>query len=141
MGRPRRRAADGSRVRGLGPRRRTRRALAGGGVGPARRLNEALAGWSGVTITPMFGRWGYFTEGRLFACFPLRAKDRDLWIRLGAEDQRRALAQGGVRPHRRFARRGWVELDIEVPRDIERALRWLRRGWEAAMRREEESDG
>lgn len=138
MGRPRRRAPAGARVRGLGPGRRTRRVLARGGTGPARRLNEALAGWPGVTITPMFGRWGYFTEGRLFACFPLREKDHDLWIRLAVEDQRRALASGGLRPHRRFARRGWVELDVETPRDIERALAWLRRAYDAAVGGEEE---
>ena len=28
---------------------------------------------------------------------------------------------------RRFARRGWIELDIEGPDDIGRALPWLRR--------------
>ena len=32
-------------------------------------LNEILGAWSGVKITPMFGRWGYFVGPRLFACF------------------------------------------------------------------------
>lgn len=115
------------RPRGIGRGRKTRRELARGGTGLARRLNEALATWPGVSITPMFGRWGYFVGPRLFACFPLRVAERDLWIRLSPEDQARALGGAGVRPHRRFARRGWVELDVAEPGDVARALRWLRR--------------
>lgn len=117
----------GRRVRGLGKGRKTRRALERGGAGPARPLNRALGEWPGVRITPMFGRWGYFSGARLFACFPLRDKDSDLWIRLTREDQARALREEGVRPHRRFASRGWIELDVRTDLDVLRALRWLRR--------------
>jgi Luciferase len=119
--------SPGRRFRGLGRGRRVRRTLAQGGSGPAQRLNQVLGSWPGVRITPMFGRWGYFVGDRLFACFPLRDKDRDLWIRLSDEDQQRALRETGVRPHRRFARRGWVETDIESESDVGRALKWLRR--------------
>jgi hypothetical protein len=119
--------ASGRRFRGLGKGRKTRRALERGGAGPAARLNRTLGEWPGVRITPMFGRWGYFTGTRLFACFPLRAKDADLWIRLTAVDQARALREDGVRPHRRFARRGWIELDVRSEADVPQALRWLRR--------------
>ena len=115
------------RVRGLGAGRATRRALARGGTGPARALNTALGGLEGVRITPMFGRWGYFAGDQLFGCFPLRDKDRDLWVRLDPVDQARALREPGVRPHRRFARRGWIELTIGDERDLARALGWLRR--------------
>ena len=115
------------RFRGLGKGRKTRRALARGGTGLAARLNAALGAWDGVKITPMFGRWGYFAGERLFACFPLARKETDLWIRLGPDDQRRALCEPGVRPHRRFARRGWIELDLADEADVPRALRWLRR--------------
>jgi hypothetical protein len=83
----------------------------------------------------MFGRWGYFVGGDLFACFPLREKDRDLWIRLTLDDQARALADAQMRRHRRFARRGWVETDVAEPDDLARALRWLRRAHAAALRR------
>jgi hypothetical protein len=117
----------GRRFRGLGKGRKTRRALERGGAGAAQRLNRALGEWPGVRITPMFGRWGYFAGDRLFACFPLREKDHDLWIRLATEDQARALREDGVRPHRRFGRRGWIELDVETDADVPRALRWLRR--------------
>jgi hypothetical protein len=119
--------SGGRRFRGLGKGRKTRRALERGGAGPARRLNRTLGEWPGVRITPMFGRWGYFAGARLFACFPLRDKDTDLWIRLTREDQARALREEGVRPHRRFAGRGWVELDVRTDGDVPRALRWLRR--------------
>jgi hypothetical protein len=34
-----------------------------------------------------------------------------------------------VRPHRRFARRGWIEVSIETDFDVARALRWLRRAY------------
>jgi hypothetical protein len=115
------------RVRSLGHGRKLRRSLSRGGTGPARALNTALGGWDGVRITPMFGRWGYFAGERLFACFPLRDKDRDLWIRLTASDQARALREPGVRPHRRFGARGWIEMLIETEADVGRALRWLRR--------------
>ena len=80
--------------RGIGSARKTRRTLERGGTGPAAELNETLGNWPRVKITPMFGRWGYFVGPRLFACFPLRAKDTDLWIRFGPEDQCRALAGG-----------------------------------------------
>jgi luciferase-like monooxygenase len=115
------------RFRGLGKGRKTRRVLERGGVGPAARLNRTLGEWPGVRITPMFGRWGYFIGARLFACFPLRDKDADLWIRLTRADQARALGEEGVRPHRRFAARGWVELDVRTDTDVPQALRWLRR--------------
>ena len=85
-----------------------------------------------MKITPMFGRWSYFVGPRLFGCFPLRAKDADLWIRLGAEDQRRALETAGIVPHRRLAASGWVECAVVTPRDVGRAIRWLRRGYQSA---------
>jgi hypothetical protein len=91
-------------------------------------LNHALEGWEGVRITPMFGRWGYFVAGELFGCYPMRLKDHDLWVRLSRADQERALASAGVRPHRRFAGRGWIECDVVEPGDFPRALKWLRRG-------------
>ena len=135
--RPRRRPF---RCLGSARGRKTRRALDRGGAGPARPLNETLGSWTGVRITPMFGRWGYFTGERLFACFPLREKERDLWIRLSPDDQRRALADERVRPHRRFARKGWVELNLEGPGDVARALRWLRRAYTAASAAPAEED-
>jgi hypothetical protein len=116
----------------MGHGRKTRRALARGGTGPAQRLNDVLGRWEGVRITPMFGRWGYFAGEQLFACFPVREKEHDLWVRLPPALQTRALAEHGVRPHRRFARRGWIELDILGPDDVTRALRWLRRAHAAA---------
>jgi hypothetical protein len=119
--------SSGRRFRGLGKGRKTRRVLERGGAGPAHALNRTLGDWPGVRITPMFGRWGYFVGDRLFACFPLRAKDTDLWIRLTHGDQARALREEGVRPHRRFAARGWIELDVRDDTDVLRALRWLRR--------------
>jgi hypothetical protein len=129
--RPRRRP-----FRGLGSARgrKTRRALERGGSGPARPLNETLGGWPGVKITPMFGRWGYFAGDRLFACFPLREKERDLWIRLTRDDQARALNDERIRPHRRFGGKGWVELNLEGPGDVGRALRWLRRAYSDAVK-------
>ena len=130
----------GPRFRGLGKGRKTRRALERGGAGPARRLNRTLGEWPGVRITPMFGRWGYFAGERLFACFPLRDKDHDLWIHLSREDQARALREGGVRPHRRFAGRGWIELDVHAETDVHRALRWLRRARAASAREAEPDD-
>jgi len=116
----------------MGRGRKIRRTLDRGGIGPARALNATLGAWDGVRITPMFGRWGYFVGARLFACFPLRDKDHDLWIRLSPGDQPRALREDGVRPHRRFAQRGWIEVMIESEADVPRALRWLRRAWNTA---------
>ena len=125
------------RFRGIGRGRKTRRALARGGAGPAEQLNDAVGGWPGVKITPMFGRWGYFVGETLFACFPLRLKEHDLWIRLSLEDQARALKTPGVTPHRRFAARGWVECQVDSPGAVPRALRWLHRSYEQVMSRPE----
>ncbi len=130
--RRRRTGTPAGRVRSLGGGRRARRDLARGGAGPAALLNETLGTWPRVKITPMFGRFGYFVGPRLFACFPLRAKDTDLWVRLGPEDQRRALRTAGITPHRRMAGSGWVECVVAGPTDVGRALRWLRRSYETA---------
>ena len=118
--------------RGMGAGRKTRRTLERGGTGPAAELNDMLGSWPRVRITPMFGRWGYFVGPRLFACFPLRAKDTDLWIRLVGDEQKRALATSGFVPHRRLAASGWVECRVETPRDVGKAIRWLRRSYETA---------
>lgn len=130
------------RVRGMGAGRKTRRSLERGGTGAAGELNQLLGTWPRVKITPMFGRWGYFVGPQLFACFPLRPKDSDLWIRLTAEDQKRALLVPGFVPHRRMGQRGWVEYRVETPRDVGRAFRWLQRSYETvkhAVEREERS--
>jgi hypothetical protein len=97
-------------------------------------LNQAVSDWTGARIRPMFGRWGYFVGDQLFGCYPLRAKDHDLWIRLSAVDQARALAAARIRPHRRFAGRGWVECDVAEPGEVPRAIKWLRRAYEHARR-------
>jgi Family of unknown function (DUF5519) len=111
-----------------------RRLLDRGGSGPAARLNERLAAWAGVRIRPMFGRWGYFVGEHLFACFPLREKEHDLWVGLSPADQARALGTVGIRPHRRFAKRGWIEYTVESSADVDGALPWLRRAYEGARR-------
>jgi hypothetical protein len=127
----------------MGAGRRTRRSLDRGGTGVAGELNEAVGQWPRVKITPMFGRWGYFVGPRLFGCFPLRPKDTDLWVRLLPEDARRAVATAGFAPHRRLAATGWVECAVDAPREVGRAIRWLRRGYQAArdaVEREERSE-
>src|SRR2546430_6727331 len=105
------------RIRGLGRGRKTRRTLERGGTGAAHRLNTALGGWPGVRITPMFGRWGYFVGETLFACFPLRDKERDLWIRLSPQDQRRAVAHARAPPPRPLGAAGWQARGIAEPPD------------------------
>jgi hypothetical protein len=105
-----------------------------GGQGVSAELNRVLSGWLGVRITPMFGRFGYFVGEQLFACYPIRPREHDLWVRLSRGDQARALASPGVRPHRRFAGRGWIECDVDSPDVPSRAFRWLRRGYEHATR-------
>jgi hypothetical protein len=120
--------------RGIGRGRKIRRTLERGGTGLGHRLNQAVGGWKDVRITPMFGRWGYFVGDTLFGCFPLREKDHNLWLRLSSGDQTRALRDSRVRPHRRFARRGWIELDVTDPADLGLALHWLHRAHAAATR-------
>ena len=119
-------------MRGLGAGRRTRRSLEKGGTGTAGTLNEIIGAWPGVKITPMFGRWGYFVGERLFACFPLRPKDTDLWIRLSREDQRRAVDSGLFTPHPRLGGRGWVVRHVEGLRDAGATLSWLKKSHENA---------
>jgi hypothetical protein len=105
-----------------------------GGEGVAGLLNRIVSDWAGAHVRPMFGRWGYFVGERLFACYPLRPKDHDLWIRLSLSDQARALASAAIRPHRRFASRGWIECDVVAASDVPRAVRWLRRAYDHARR-------
>jgi hypothetical protein len=105
-----------------------------GGEGVSAVLNRVVGGWRGVRITPMFGRFGYFVGERMFACYPIRPREHDLWVRLSRWDQARALEVPGMRPHRRFAGRGWVECDLDDPEVLSRALRWLRRGYDHVTR-------
>ena len=128
------------RFRSTGRGRKVRRELARGGTGPAHRLNETLGAWPRVRITPMFGRWGYFVDGELFACFPLDAREHDLWIWLPLDDQARALREAGVRPHRRFSRKGWIEVIVSTDDDVATALRWLRRAYTVLDRRRGAAD-
>jgi hypothetical protein len=128
-----RRPGVGPTPRGTGRARRDRRVLRRGGEGVAAELNRVVARWPDVRVTPMFGRWGYFVGAELFGCYPIRTKDHDLWVRLSMTDQARALQGVGVRAHRRFAARGWVECDV-TEEDLPRALRWLRRAYEHAAR-------
>ena len=121
-------------MRGIGAGRSTRRTLEKGGTGTAGALNEILGGWPGVKITPMFGRWGYFVGPRLFACFPLRLKDTDLWIRLTVEDQRRAVDSGVFAHHPRLGGQGWVICHIQELRAAGRAMAWLKKSYERAKR-------
>ena len=127
-------------MRGLGAGRRTRRSLGKGGTGTAGALNEILGAWPRVKITPMFGRWGYFVGPRLFACFPLRAKDTDLWIRLSKEDQRRALDSGAFAPHPRLGGQGGVVRRVEGLRDAGSMLSWLKKSYETAKKIVERED-
>lgn len=118
------------RTRGSGKGRKVRRVISAGGRGIAGQLNLTLGAWPGVKIRPMFGRWGYFVAGQLFACYPLREKDTDLWIHLALGDQARALKSPGIGPHRRFAGKGWVECRVESPGELAQAVHWLRRSYE-----------
>src|SRR2546429_5854654 len=102
------------RIRGLGRGRKTRRTLERGGTGAAHRLNTALGGWPGVRITPMFGRWGYFVGETLFACFPVREKEHDLWIRLRPGEHRRGMAAGPPR-HPPISGRGACPEKLQGP--------------------------
>lgn len=120
--------------RGSGRSRRDRRTLRRGGEGVAGALNQIVGDWKGARIQPMFGRWGFFVGDELFGCYPLRAKDCDLWVRLSASDQARALDSGGVRPHRRFGARGWIECDVVEVGEVPGAVRWLRRAYERLRR-------
>ena len=97
-------------------------------------LNGVVGEWHGVRITPLFGRWGYFVGDQLFGCYPIRVKGHDLWVRLSHGDQARALASAGVRAHRRFGTRGWIECDVTEPGEVPRALKWLRHGYEHVRR-------
>ncbi len=46
----------------------------------------------------------------------------------------------GMRPHRRFAARGWVECDLDSPTEVGRAIRWLRRSYETVTRAARDED-
>ena len=128
-------------MRGLGAGRRTRRSLARGGTGTAGALNEIVGAWPAVKITPMFGRWGYFVGPRLFACYPIRIKDTDLWVRLAREDQRRAVDSGAFTPHPRMGSQGWVVCHVEGLRAAGRTLSWLKKSYEHAKRAVEREEG
>ena len=125
---------DGSDGAQDGPARRPRRAgpaeraVTGGSCARAvslvrAELNRVLSGWLGVRITPMFGRFGYFVGEQLFACYSIRPREHDLWVRLsawGPASPPPRLVRG---PHRRFAGRGWIEATSTVP-TLSRAFSW-----------------
>jgi hypothetical protein len=113
--------------RGTG-RGRTAPGAAGGGAWDA-ICSDATA-WPGVTVLRRFGRDGLCLRGRLFACGP--AAGDDLWVRLTLPLQRLALRQAGVLPHPRFARTGWIVVQLRGASGRSLARRWLARAYAAA---------
>jgi hypothetical protein len=117
------------------PRRKLRARSRGAAPGPPARSTPPWATGTASGSRRCSAAGGYFVGERLFACFPLRDKDRDLWVRLTRTT--RPVRSASRRPpsNRRFARQGWVEVLMESDSEVSRArCRWLRRAWSGRPR-------
>jgi hypothetical protein len=102
-------------------------------------LRAELLGWPNVRVRPVMGTMAFYRKAHVLGCYVNRdlfkkAQKPDwanrpgepplVWIRLRAEDARRALKRPGVQPQRvQFAQ--WIEIPLASRESLEEAVRWF----------------
>jgi hypothetical protein len=104
-------------------------------------LAEEVGGWPQVTLRPMFGFRGAYHANKIFAALP-RTRTMDppnsVAFKLPMENRRlRAKAQSDKRIHfADMARASWFTFVIHSDADVNPALEWLGRAYQAASSQE-----
>ena len=92
-------------------------------------LQEEVSEWPEVTSKPMFGMTGFYRGGRIFAAIPrtkAAGSSRSVLIKLsGVNDERLKPVSDGPGSE-------WLAFELESEVDINDALLWFERGYEAA---------
>ena len=100
-------------------------------------LAEEVGGWPQVTLRPMFGFMGAYHADRIFAALPRTRTmhpPNSVAFKLPMENRRlRAKAQSDKRIHfADMARASWLTFVMHSDADVNPALEWLGRAYEAA---------
>jgi len=102
-------------------------------------LRAELLGWPNVRVRSVMGTMAFYRNAHMLGCYINRSLFKRaqkpawanrpgepplVWIRLRAQDARRALKRPGVRPQGvHFAR--WIEIPLASRESLEEAVRWF----------------
>jgi predicted DNA-binding protein (MmcQ/YjbR family) len=88
-----------------------------------------------VTSRAMFGYQCYSVNGKFFVGFSKKDK-RKMIIRLSKDLQNKAMQDKQLRmkPFAHGARMGWVEFDMNDIKKIEDAFKWVKKGYDYALK-------
>ncbi len=111
-------------------------------------LRAELLGWPGVEARKMMGTLAFFRGKTMLGCYVNREMFQKtppawanragepplVWVRLNAEEKRRALRRAGVSESRANPMKTWVEIPLDSHAAVEEAVRWLGVAYEARPR-------
>jgi len=111
-------------------------------------LRAELLGWPNVCVRSVMGTMAFYRNAHMLGCYINRNLFKKaqkpawanrpgepplVWVRLRAQDARRALKRPGVRPQGvHFAR--WIEIPLASRESLEEAVRWFGCAYERPAR-------
>jgi hypothetical protein len=109
-------------------------------------LSDELLGWPQVAARPMFGMLAFYRGRKIFAALPrtramgaansvsfkLRTPSGRDKLRAPSTRQAKELRADPRVRWNPMARSGWISFELEAGRDLNRALHWFTRAYEAA---------
>ncbi|MEM2759308.1 MAG: TfoX/Sxy family protein [Nitrososphaerales archaeon] len=93
-------------------------------------IKNAIEQFPHVTTRPMFGYECFSVNGRFFAGFDKKNKEKMI-VRLKAVEQR-ALTNEGIKPFSHGAKAGWIEINTKSVKDGN-VLKWIKEGYAHAI--------
>jgi hypothetical protein len=100
-------------------------------------LSDELLGWPQVAARPMFGMLAFYRGRKIFAAVPrtraLGAANAVIFkLRAPSPRQEKELRADPRVRWNPMARSGWISFELEAGRDLNRALHWFTRAYQAA---------
>lgn len=94
-------------------------------------LKDKIKQLSRVSARPMFGYECFSANGKFFVGFSKKNK-YEVIIRLGKDEQQKAVKNEGIKPFSHGAKAGWIEIDMKSAA-IDDALKWIKKGYASAL--------
>jgi hypothetical protein len=104
------------------------------------KLRKAILEWADTKQLSVFGRNGYYVTNYLFASLPLQDRDLIVWVRLPLEDAQDMAKDERVSVHPHHIK-GWMTMRVDEDKDVEPALKWIKKAYEAAIKVVSEKPG
>ena len=100
-------------------------------------LSDELLSWPQVATRPMFGMLGFYRGKKIFAAVPhtraLGAANAVIFkLHAPSPRQKNELLADSKVQWNPMARAGWISLQLESGSDLNQALRWFSRAYQAA---------